>query len=206
MQIFTKKGYDFFPATSAFQKAIRRSDEETALYFAVEFFNSGYDEYLWRRMKIIVSEDIGLASPEMPSLINSLYNFYADQKKDGKENRPERLFLIHAVIAMCRAKKSRLIDWQVIKLWREHATKDYTLPDYAFDMHNVKGKRMGRGIDHFYDEGTILANFEPQEGEEEAKAAAKILHEKVPGKISFADMKKGRMTQKEMSFIEDTNE
>jgi replication-associated recombination protein RarA len=200
MQITTKKGYDFFPATSAFQKAIRRSDEETALYFAVEFFNSGYDEYLWRRMKIIMSEDIGLAEPNFPAVIQGLYQSYLEQKKDNKENKPERLFLIHAVILMCRSKKSRLVDWQVIKLWREHDSKDYAIPDYAFDMHNMKGKRMGRGIDHFYEEGSMLKNYVPQEGEEEAKKQAKVLHEQVPGKLKFADLKKGRMTQRDLSF------
>jgi replication-associated recombination protein RarA len=200
MKLQTKKGYGFFEATSAFQKAIRLGDEETALYFAVEFFNSGYDNYLWRRMKIIVSEDIGIAAPTMISDIQALFVSYYEQKEDKKENRPERLFLVHAVVMLCRAPKSRLIDWLMISLWREHETVHMEVPDYAFDMHNVKGKQMGRGMDHFYDEGTKLENHHKQAGEDAAKAKARVLHKKHPGKLSFTDVQKGTLKQQQITL------
>jgi hypothetical protein len=31
-----------------------------------------------------------------------------------------------------------------------------TVPDWAFDQHTQKGKRMGRGLDHFRSEGAKL--------------------------------------------------
>ena len=31
-----------------------------------------------------------------------------------------------------------------------------TIPDYALDMHTMKGKAMGRGLDHFRKEGAKL--------------------------------------------------
>jgi hypothetical protein len=31
-----------------------------------------------------------------------------------------------------------------------------TIPDYALDMHTMKGKAMGRGLDHFRKEGAPL--------------------------------------------------
>jgi hypothetical protein len=31
-----------------------------------------------------------------------------------------------------------------------------TIPDYALDMHTMKGKAMGRGLDHFRKEGAML--------------------------------------------------
>ena len=36
--------------------------------------------------------------------------------------------------------------------------EDYapTIPDYALDMHTMKGKAMGRGLDHFRTEGAKL--------------------------------------------------
>jgi replication-associated recombination protein RarA len=85
MQLKTIKGYDFFEASSAFQKSVRRGDEETALYFAVEFFNSNYDNYLWKRMRIIASEDVGLAEPMMCVIIQSLFQSYTDLAKEKKE-------------------------------------------------------------------------------------------------------------------------
>lgn len=191
MKFTTKKGYGFFEATSAFQKAIRKNDEEVAMYFMVEFFNSGYDEYLWKRIKVITSEDIGLAAPALHATILGLYQSYSELKKDNKENKPERLFLAHAVLQLCRAKKSRLVDWAMIKYWRQHDTIRIEVPDYAFDMHNQKGKSMGRGIDHFYNEGTYLANHVDQPGEQQLKAEAFEYHKLSPGKLKFEIRKKG---------------
>lgn len=184
----TKKGYDFFEVSSTIQKAIRRGEEDTALYFTVELFNSGFDEYLWERLKIIVSEDVGLAEPAIPSMIESLYAMYSQQKKKKKDNRPERLFLVHAVIALVRCKKSRYVDWAVIKIWREHDQEKRPIPDYAYDMHNQTGKRMGRGLEHFYDEGSKLENFDPIRGEILMKTEAYAVHKHSPKKLSFGDI------------------
>lgn len=191
----TKKGYGFFEATSCFQKAVRLGNEEWAMYMAVEFFNSGYDEYIWKRIKVIASEDIGLAEPTMATTIASLYTNYTELKADKKDNRPERLFLTHAVIAICRAKKSRLVDWAMIKFWREHDAKKPPLPDWAQDMHTLKGKAMGRGIDHFYEEGSMLKNHEEQIGEELMRRDAHELHRLSPGKLKFEVVKKGTISQ-----------
>lgn len=200
MQLTTKKGYNFFEATSAFQKAIRRSDEPVALYFAVEFFNSGYDEYLWKRIKVITSEDIGLADPNLISTVQFLHQSYSELKTGKKDNKPERLFLIHAVLLICRSKKSRLVDLYMVKLWREHDSINMKIPDYAYDMHSRKGKSMGRGIDHFYKEGDYCKNLDLQPGELEVKKEAIRLHKITPGKLSFATIKKGTLEQKNTMF------
>jgi len=190
MKFTTVNGYGFFEATSAFQKAIRRGDETIALYFMVEFFNSNYAGYLWKRMKIIASEDIGLAAPAFHATLHALHQCFLDQEKDNKENKPERMFLTHAVILMCRAKKSRLVDYALIKIWRDHDQR-IEIPDYAFDMHNARGKAMGRGIKHFYEEGAKCENFVEQEGESNYRSAAYALQIKKPGKIMFPKRKKG---------------
>ena len=171
--ITTKKKYDFFEVSSAFQKAIRRGDEEVALFFATELETSGYGEYAWKRMRIITSEDVGLAEPTMPATIWALYEMYVAQKKKKDDNSgSEALFLIHAVLLLCRAKKSRLVDWAIIALWSEHPSRHMEVPDYAFDKHNQKGRSMGRGLDHFYQEGTKLENHTPIDREDEFKARA----------------------------------
>ena len=45
-----------------------------------------------------------------------------------------------------------------------------TIPDYALDMHTMKGKAMGRGLDHFRSEGAKLVPppTEPDPFEDEA--------------------------------------
>lgn len=173
-KITTEKGYDLFEVASTIQKSIRRGEEETALYFAVELYNSGYDEYLWKRLKIISSEDIGLAEPLMPATIHALYQMYNDQKKKERNEklRSDRLFLIHAVLLLCRARKSRLVDWTLIAVWGEHGKKNLSIPDYAYDKHTARGRSMGRGLDHFYQEGARLHNSILLPGEEDRNKRA----------------------------------
>jgi hypothetical protein len=36
-----------------------------------------------------------------------------------------------------------------------------TIPDYALDMYTMKGKAMGRGLDHFRSEGAKLGRHRP---------------------------------------------
>ncbi len=175
MTITTEKGYVFFEVSSAFQKAVRRGDEDQALYWAVELFMSNYDEYLWKRIKIIVSEDIGLAEPNMPANVTALYTNYVDLKKKNEDTRPERLFLIHAILLIVRAKKSRLVDYTLMGYFRSHNSRKPEVPDYAHDQHTHKGKQMGRGFEHFFTEGAYLENHSMQENEEEMKALAKSL-------------------------------
>lgn len=180
MRITTKNGYDFFEASSALQKAIRLSDEDNAIFFMVELYNSNYDNYVWSRLKIITSEDIGLAKPDAPAVIQSLYSMYIEQKEARKEKQPERLFLVNAVLYLCRCPKSRLVDWTLINAWREHQDNLRPVPDYALDMHNLRGKQKGRGIDHFFIEGTKLVPHRNLDGEREAKDKAHKLMQKYP--------------------------
>lgn len=173
MVIKTNKGYLFFEVSSAFQKSIRRGEEEQALYWGIELYMSNFDEYAWKRMQIIVSEDIGLAVPFLPATIKALYDMYQYQLKKGGDHREERLFFIHAILLLVRSKKSRLVDYTLITYFRNHAVKDFPIPDYAFDMHNYKGKQMGRGVDHFFKDGAHLENYADVSGEKEMKIRAR---------------------------------
>lgn len=172
-QLTTAKGYDFFEVSSAFQKSIRRGLEEEALYWAVELFNSNYAEYAWKRLRIMASEDVGLAQPGIVADISALYQHHKLQasKKDDK-NQPERLFLVHAVLLLARAPKSRLVDHLLIAHWTLHPHVHRPIPDYAYDKHNEAGRRKGRGWKHFWEEGTQLANLGDVPGEAAAKQLA----------------------------------
>jgi replication-associated recombination protein RarA len=166
----TKKGLDFFEVSSAFQKAIRRGEEEVAMRMGEELFDSGFGEYCWKRMKIITSEDVGLAEPNMPAVIWSLYQIYQEQvKKKDEKHCPERLYLYHAIILLVRAKKSRYVDWALTYIRETNKKLKLEIPDYAYDMHTRKGKAMSRGMDHFYNEGSKLENIARIDGEEEMR-------------------------------------
>jgi len=168
----TQRGYSFHEVASALQKSIRRGLEEDALYWAAELDRSGYDQYVWKRLNMITSEDVGLAEPHLPATIRALYETWMETKKKKDERNPERMFLVHAVLLLVRAKKSRICDHA--KMWAYSDHIDYReIPDFALDKHTHQGKRMGRGFEHFFDVGQQLVNTPddlPDEYYERARA------------------------------------
>lgn len=169
----TKKGYDFFEASSAMQKCIRRGLEAEAMFWAVELYDSGYAEYAWKRLRIMCSEDVGLAEPLMPANIWALYRMHQEQaKKKEDKNEPQRLFMTHAVLLLCRAKKSRMIDWTLIWAWLRHPFRQMNVPDFALDKHNERGRQLKRSWAHFFEEGTLLHPHHDVDGEREMRMQA----------------------------------
>ena len=53
----TKRGYDLYEVASALQKAIRRNETAIAGYFALELLESGYHNYVWKKLLTISAED-----------------------------------------------------------------------------------------------------------------------------------------------------
>lgn len=159
----TRRGYDFGEVASAFQKSVRRGLLDDALYWGVELYLSGFHEYAWKRMRVMCSEDIGPAEPSLPAQIAGLYAMFR-QFLDSKPKRngamgSEKLFFVHAIMLLVRARKCRIVDHANIFHFRAHdQMQRREVPDWALDKHTYRGKRMGRGIDHFFDTGTLLEN------------------------------------------------
>src|SRR3954463_15325586 len=110
-QRLTVGGYRCEEVASALQKCIRRGMEEDALFWATELDLSGFGEYVWKRLRIIASEDVGTADPCIAIGVRALYENWRDQrKKDDAKHAPERLFLVDAVIRLSQALKSRAVD------------------------------------------------------------------------------------------------
>jgi replication-associated recombination protein RarA len=151
-----------FEVASALQKEIRRGNEENAMYWGLEleYLNPSL---LWNRLKIIASEDIGIANSFLSILIEILHKQYLEfkqrEEKEGEEKGGFRLFLSHAILALCISPKSRIVDdfLTVVKEERNQGKK-LEIPDYALDMHTARGKAKGRGMEDFLTEGTKLVN------------------------------------------------
>jgi replication-associated recombination protein RarA len=154
----TGRGYDFYEVASALQKEIRRGREEEAMYWALELADQ-YDDFLWRRLAIIASEDVGPADSTLAVLIETLQWQYKDIKKQSRRPQ-ERIILAHAVIALCRAPKSRIADDLacVVSHQRDSEGLKREIPDYALDQHTQRGQALGRGWDHWAQEGCRLTN------------------------------------------------
>lgn len=173
-KITTVHGYDFFEVSSAFQKAVRRCDEEQAMYWGVELYESNYQKYLWKRMVIMASEDIGLAADTI-TLIMSLKQSFDFLSSLKEKSQPERLPFTHAVLALVRANKSRFVDCAIFHYWNKNTTERLVIPDYALDMHTRRGKAKGRGIEHFVDVASHLENHTPQPNESEWSEELKVI-------------------------------
>jgi|CXWL01.1.fsa_nt_gi hypothetical protein len=135
--------YPFDEASSALQKACRRGQEYNAVFFAYVLHTSGYGDYVWRRLSIIVSEDIGGGDNNAAILISCLRESWERLHKRVKEPTLDKfLFIVHAVLYMCRASKSREND-SVANLVEENWKNGQRLevPPEAKDSHTEVGRK-----------------------------------------------------------------
>jgi replication-associated recombination protein RarA len=166
----TIDGYNCAECASAMQKCIRRGLERDALFWATELDRSNFGEYVWKRLRIIASEDVGLADPQAALLIRALYDNWRDQrKKDDTKHAPERLFLVHAVMLLCRADKSRAVDHALVVMY-EGPRPRREVPDFALDKHTGRGRAKKRGWQHWWEMGCQLGAGAPVDYEAEARA------------------------------------
>jgi replication-associated recombination protein RarA len=174
----TPGGYLCGEVASALQKAVRRGEERAALWWASELDLAGFGGYVFRRLRIMASEDVGLADPEAVLLVNALWTHWAEAKKT-KHEAELPLFLAHAVIVLARAKKSGVALHATMLFWEgDRQVLRIEVPDEALDVHTARGREMGRGRQHFLDEagrleGETLPDPYREEGGEAWKKAGR---------------------------------
>ncbi len=146
---------------SAMIKSIRRGLIDDAVYWASCVYACGNETNIWRRIFIHLSEDIGLADIHLPATIKALYDNYLILKNSDKApyemDGAELLPMIHAVMLLANAKKSRAVDNAITVHFKSHR-QDKEIPDYAFDYHSPLGRRMGRDLKHFFDIAAHIEN------------------------------------------------
>lgn len=157
----TRRGYAFDECASALQKCIRRGQEEQALYWALELAESGYTQYVWRRLLVITSEDVGVAEPHMPATIWSLHQSALHLQAAARGRPAGRLQLAHAVLLLARSRKSRIVPNALIAVSADETVRD--VPPSALDQHTKRGRQLGHGREHFADEASLLADVETGE-------------------------------------------
>jgi len=153
--MITKHKKPYGEVVSCLQKAIRRGEEELAMKCAIELEYS-FPIHLWNRLRVIAHEDVGIASIETLNFLANCEMYYWDARR--RSNIAYRLFISNAILALCRAPKSRLADDFNITLYAEMKNEDgkFEIPDYAIDKHTCRGRRLGRGFDHWLEEGCKL--------------------------------------------------
>ena len=156
-----------YEAVSALQKCIRRSDEEGAGYWFTWLADNGFVHIALGRLLVIAHEDIGLADPMAVMFVQAAVERSRDWIK--AKNDSWRLSTANAVLMLCRAKKSREADhFQAAMRSRVELDPDREVPDFALDKHTMRGRRMGRGLEHFRREGSVLEPAHTDRYEDEA--------------------------------------
>jgi replication-associated recombination protein RarA len=173
-QMHTPGGYLNGEVASALQKAIRRGNEREALFWASELDLAGYGGYVWKRLRIIASEDVGLAAPEAVILTRVLYDNWLEAKK-AKHEDALPLFLAHAVLVLARATKSGIALHACLAFWMGNRQAiAMEIPDHALDMHTSRGRKMGQGKQYFLEEaGRLEGETLPDPYRDEAAEAWK---------------------------------
>jgi replication-associated recombination protein RarA len=158
VDVRTVHGFAADQVISALQKEIRRGNMENAVLLAYEMARTSpaLEDYLWQRLLVIAVEDIGFGEPQAPLLVHALYQTVQTFDRSVGERA---LFAVHAVRYLCGCPKDRssdeMLNWVMRAVASDQARAQ--IPDYALDMHTAEGQARGRGLRHFWAEGTQLA-------------------------------------------------
>ncbi len=99
---YDRTGDEHYHYVSAFIKSVRGSDPDGALYWMNAMLEGGDDpNFIFRRMFILASEDIGMAEPNAITIVNSCHEAFM------KCGMPEGMyFLSHACLYLSLCPKS----------------------------------------------------------------------------------------------------
>ena len=155
----TRDGHSFDEAASALQKSVRRSDEEGAVYWALQLAEHT-PAYVWYRLSVVCSEDVGLAGDvALPATIHALHAAFEETRRRKGGAGQAGIFVAHAAMLLARSPKSGIVGNAQVAL--QDVPRE--VEDVALDKHTARGRALGRGWDHFWDESSWYAD--PETGE-----------------------------------------
>lgn len=157
--LYDKEGDYHFDTISAFIKSIRGSDPDAALYWMARMIRAGEDpRYIFRRMLISASEDIGLADPQGLVVVEAAASAY------DRVGLPEGQFhLTHAALYLATAPKSNssLGFFEAIKsVENEEAEVPNHLKDANRDKHSF-GHGEGYQYPHAFKDHWVEQQYLP---------------------------------------------
>lgn len=159
----TRNGYDFFVVASLLQKSLRRGDIVLASRACNELLPR-YGNYCWNRMLTVSAED---CAEMVTQEIIALHQAWVKVRPKQDQTTKGRIFFAKAIVLLAKAKHSRDADelnilvsdripdevfeaamrqvGEVMKADESH----FDIPDWVYDVHTQKGRRMGRSKDEF---------------------------------------------------------
>ncbi|MBR4172920.1 MAG: replication-associated recombination protein A [Clostridia bacterium] len=143
---YDKDGDSHYDVLSAFQKSIRGSDPDAAVYYLAKILSAGDMPSACRRILVIASEDIGLAYPQAAAIANACVD------SAMRLGMPEaRIPLAEAVIMLATAPKSNSAIMAIDKAMGDIASRDTgTVPQHLQDAHYSGAEKLGHGTEYKY--------------------------------------------------------
>jgi putative ATPase len=139
--LYDRDGDYHFDTISAFIKSIRGSDPDAALYWLAKMVRAGEDpKFIFRRMIILASEDVGLADPHAISVVISCAQAFE------RIGFPEGNFpLTHACLYLATAPKSNT-TLSFFDAMKEVEREDAEVPNHLRDAsRDAEGFGHGEG-------------------------------------------------------------
>jgi len=132
-----------YDLASAFQKSLRGSDADAAIYYLSRMIRGGEDpRFIARRLMVCAAEDVGNADPQAFILAE------AASRAVEQIGWPEaRIPLAQAVIYVACAAKSNAT---VMAIDAAMAVEDAPVPESLRDAHTSTSRNAGRGQGYFY--------------------------------------------------------
>ncbi len=143
--LYDKEGDYHFDIISAFIKSLRGSDPDAALYWLSRMVHAGEDpHFIFRRMLISASEDIGMADPYALGIVEAAAASF------DRVGMPEgRYHLAHAALYLATAPKSNsaLGFFDALSEVKREGSQD--VPNHLKDA-NRDAKSFGHGEGYMY--------------------------------------------------------
>lgn len=159
---YDRQGDEHYDHASAFQKSLRGSDPDAALYWLAKMIAGGEDpRFIARRLVITASEDVGNAAPTALVLANA-----AAQAAERLGFPEARIPLAQATIYIAKAPKSNAaicaIDAALADIQRHG--KSFPVPPHLRDGHYKDAKAYGYGVGYVYshDHPEVPQTFLPE--------------------------------------------
>lgn len=145
-QNYDANGDGHYDLLSAFQKSIRGSDTDAALYYLGNLCESGDLVAICRRLLVIAYEDVGLANP--PACSRAVNAVQAAQMVGLPE---ARIILSNAVIELCLSPKSNSAITAIDSAIGDIRNKQNDpIPDSLKDAHYKGAATLNHGVSYLY--------------------------------------------------------
>jgi putative ATPase len=158
--LYDKEGDAHFDTISAFIKSLRGSDPDAALYWLARMVYAGEDpRFIFRRMLILASEDVGLADPQAVVVVNGCAQAF------DRIGLPEGQYsLAQAALYLATVPKSNRVLGYFDALAAVEQEREAEVPNSLKDGNRDKegfGHGAGYAYPHAYREHWVAQQYLP---------------------------------------------